>query len=309
MPSPFVDHPRKRIVRERWNTPTLRWLHERWGAKYVYLGLPGPEAHDIRLWREMIEQVFAFEVETESRGNPRENFEKLIYNLTLLDVPHTVYHGCLEDIVLWKEDLDGMEFKLDTFITLFNLDFCNAITGKVPTPDGRKCWRFEAIREMITVQRALYRVTGASRFVMLITAYDAFHRREMERFISRRDLASEIQTVVEREHAVKLPNSSLYRNTELLRLFMFDFLRAYLVGQNVKSFFLPAVRFIGRTEWSPMIHFCVVCAMESLESAHVVDEQSAGDFVGMGMVTAEDRGLTEGSPDPIALLTNSWVGR
>jgi len=159
------------------------------------------------------------------------------------------------------------------------------------------------------MQRALYRATGASKFVMFITAYDAFHRREMDRFTSKRDLASEIKAVISRERAVRTPSSSLYRNTELLRLFVFDFLRGCFVGQNIKSFFLPAVKFLGRTRFSPMIHFCVVCEMERLESAQVVDEQSAGDFVSMGMVTAKDRGLTKGSPDPTALLANSWVGR
>jgi hypothetical protein len=257
----------------------------------------------------MIEKVIAFEVTDDTGLNPRGNLERLRFNLTLLNLPHIVYHGYLEDVVLWKRDLDEQGFAPDKFITLFNLDFCNSITGKVPTPDGGKCWRFEAIRELITVQRALYRATGASKFVMLITAYDAFHRREMDRFISRRELASEVRTIVTREKAVKVPKSSLYRNTELLRVFMFDFLRAYLVGQNVKSFFLPPVKFFGKIQWSPMIHFCVVCAMEDLQSAHVVDEQSTGEFVGMGMVTAEDGGLTKGSPNPVALLKNSWVGR
>jgi hypothetical protein len=309
MPSPFEDHLRKRIVREKWNTPILEWLFNIWGAKYLYLGLPGPEAHDIKLWAKMIEKVIAFEITDDKGINPRGNFEQLISNLTLLNLPHIVYHGYLEDVVLWKQDLDEKEFTLDKFITLFNLDFCNSITGKVPTPDGRKCWRFEAIRELITVQRALYRATGASKFVMLITAYDAFHRREMDRFISKRDLAGEIRTAVKKERLVRVPDSDLYRNTELLRLFMFDFLRTYLVGQNVKSFFLPAVKFFGRTKKSPMIHFCVVCEMENLESAQVVDEQSAGDFLGMDMVTAEDRGLTKGLLDPITLLANSWIGR
>lgn len=309
MPSPFVDHPRKRIVREMWNTPTLEWLFHKWGAKYLYLGLPGPEAHDIKLWARMIEEVIAFEITDDSSNNPRENFEKLNSNLTLLNLPYTVYHGNIEDVVLWKKDLDGKEFKVDKFITLFNLDFCNPITGRIWTLNGMKCLRFEAIREIVTMQRALYRATGASRFVMFITAYDAFYRGEMDRFISRRDLANEIRTVISRERAVKVPDSSLYRNTELLRLFMFDFLRGCFVGQNVKSFFLPAVKFLGKTRYSPMIHFCVVCAMERVESAQVVDEQSAGDFVDMGMVTAGDRGLTGGLSDPTALLTNSWVGR
>ena len=309
MPNPFIDHPRKRTVREKWNTPILTWLYRKWGAKYLYLGLPGPEAHDIALWAEMIEQVIAFEITDDTQDNPRENFERLSANLTLMKLPHTVYHGNLEDVVLWKKDLDGREFKIDKFVTLFNLDFCNPITGMVQTGDSRKCLRFEAIREIVTMQRALYRATGASKFVMLITAYDAFYRREMDRFIARRDLAIDIRTSVSRERAVKLPDSNLYRNTELLRLFMFDFLRGCFAGQNIKSFFLPAVRFLGRTERSPMIHLCVVCQMERLESAQVVDEQSAGDFVSMDMITAEDRGLTKGSPNPITLLTNSWVVR
>ena len=113
----------------------------------------------------------------------------------------------------------------------------------VPAGDGRRCLRFEAIREIVTMQRALYRARGASKFVMLITAYDAFYRGEMDRFISRRDLASEVRTVVNRELPVKLRDSALYRNTELLRLFMFDFLRGCFAGQNVKSFFLPPVKF------------------------------------------------------------------
>jgi hypothetical protein len=309
MPGSFTDHHRKRIVRELWNTPILEWLFQKWGAKYLYLGLPGPEAHDIKLWAKMIENVIAFEITDDTGVNPRGNFERLISNLTLLNLPHSVYHGNIEDVILWKEDLEGREFKNDRFVTLFNLDFCNPITGMIRTRNSRKCLRFEAIREIVTMQRALFRTTGASKFVMLITAYDAFHHKEMNRFVSRRDLANEIRAVVNKEHAVKLPHSDLYRNTELLRLFIFDFLRGCFVGQNVKSFFLPTVEFLGRTRWSPMIHFCVVCSMENLESAQVVDEQSAGDFVGMKIVSVKDRGLKIGSPNPITLLTNSWVGQ
>jgi len=310
MPSPFVDHPRKRIVRERWNTPTLEWLFQKWGAKYLYLGLPGPEAHDIKLWAKMIENVIAFEITDNTGVNPRGNFERLISNLTLLNLPHSVYHGYLEDIVLWKEDLDGMEFKLDKFITLFNLDFCNAITGKVPTPTGGKCWRFEAIRELITLQRSLYRMTGEARFIMLVTARDEFHAKEMRRFIKRRTLTNEIRNAVDSILSREtLPNTEIQHNTELLRLFMFDFLRNCLVGQNVRSFFLPTVKFIGASRRSPMIHLCVICQMESVESAQVTDEQSAHEFINMGIVSAGDRGLSKGSPDPITLLKNSWVSR
>lgn len=313
MPSPFIDHPRKRIVREIWDTPILNWLFQKWGTKYLYLGLPGPEAHDIKLWADMIENVIAFEITDDTGGNPRENFERLSTNLTLLHLPHIVYHGYLEDVVLWKRDLDEKEFKIDKFVTLFNLDFCNPITGMVPTESGKRCLRFETIREIVTIQRALFRATGANKFVMLITAYDAFYLREMTRFISRRDLANEVRTVIKRERPMKLRDSGLYRNTELLRLFMFDFLRGCFAGQNIKSFFLPAVEYLGKTTRSPMIHFCIIGEMERLESAQVVDEQSAGDFVSMGTLRADKTGLTSRnsisnrSVDPVALLRHSWV--
>jgi len=310
MPGSFTDHHRKRIVREMWNTPILEWLFQRWGAKYLYLGLPGPEAHDIKLWANMIESVIAFEITDDTKDNPRETFERLRFNLTLINLPHTVYYGYLEDVVLWREDLDGREFTLNKFVTLFNLDFCNAITGKVPTKDGKKCLRFESIRELITLQRSLYRMTGEARFIILITARDEFHATEMNRFIKRRTLNSRMRNAVDiilsRE---TLPNTDIQRNTELLRLFMFDFLRNCLLGQNVKFFFLPTMKFIGTTRSSSMIHLCVICQMESLESAQVADEQNDEEFIRMGIISAGDRGLSKGSPSPITLLENSWVSR
>jgi len=310
MPSPFVDHPRKQIVRELWNTPILEWLYSRWGAKYLYLGLPGPEAHDVKLWAKMIENVIAFEVTDDIGDNPRANFERLISNLTLLNISNTVYHGYLEDVVLWKRDLDGRKFELNKFVTLFNLDFCNAITGKVPTKDGRRCLRFESIRELITLQRLLYRITGEARFVILVTALDAFHAAEMNHFIRRRTLTNGIRGAVDRIlNGGTLPHAPIQHNTELLRLFMFEFLRNCLVGQNVRSLFLPTLKFKGTSQSSPMIHLCVICQMESLESAQVTDEQSTDEFVSMGIISVGDRGLASGSPDPVVLLTNSWVGR
>ncbi len=91
---------------------------------------------------------------------------------------------------------------------------------------------------------------------------------------------------------------------------MFDFLRVYFTGQNIKSFFLPAVKFQGHTTNSPMIHFCIICEMESMELAQVVDEQCTGDFVGMGIVTADNNDLRIGRGnlvDPLAFLRNTWV--
>ena len=59
--NPF-DSPGKRAVRELWNTPLLRELYQNHGFRYRYMGLPGVDLLDVDLWKDMIEEVIAFEV-------------------------------------------------------------------------------------------------------------------------------------------------------------------------------------------------------------------------------------------------------
>jgi len=293
MPSQFKDHPRKRTVREKWDTPILNWLYEKWGTKYFYFGLPGPTIIDIKLWHEMIRRVVAFEIESESARNRRRNIEELGRNLTLLNIPYNVYCGFLEEILLDGEDRDGHKILLDELVTLFNLDFCNRISGRIDTIEGRRCKRFEALRQVVTMQRSLFRTTRSNKFVMLITARDSLHVREVKRFVSNQDLPQETEQFVSAVlNENTLPTQGYIENTELTRAFIFTFLREYLHGQNVQSIFLPPVSYIGSTERSPMIHFVVICSMETVEEAQVVDAQSAGDFLQMDIVRAGDEGLT-----------------
>jgi len=289
MPARFEDHPRKQIVRELWDSPILRWLYEQWGAKYLYFGLPGPGVVDVKLWRDMIRRVVAFEIESENANNPRRSIEELGQNLNLLGVPYSVYCGFMEEVILDGEDRDGRKLLLDELVTLFNLDFCNRISGGIETVTGVRCRRFEALREVVTMQRRLYRRTGANKFVMLITAFDSLHVREVERFI-RQDLTQEMNDFVEAVlEEDPLPPRGYVENTELAKAFVFCFLRDYLHGQNVQSVFLPPVSYMGRTQRSPMIHFVVVCSMEAEEEAQVVDRQSAGDFLSLRLLRAEER--------------------
>src|SRR4030042_4585333 len=70
MGTEFRDHPRKKTIRVQWDTPLLKILHANWHADFFYCGLPGPQAIDIKLWRDMISRVIAFEVECPN-GNRR----------------------------------------------------------------------------------------------------------------------------------------------------------------------------------------------------------------------------------------------
>ncbi len=312
----FLDHPRKRVVREQWDTPILRALYEVWGKKYFYVGLPGPAAIDIELWRDMISRVVAFEMECQHAENPRKNIISLNRKLTLLNIPSSVYCGSLEEVVIWGKDIDRKEFHLDEFVTLYNLDFCNSITGRITTADGRhRCLRFEALREIVALQRTLYRQTGAGRFVLLITAFDSFHARDMKRFLSSDDLSPDVRAhckaALGKRRLARLP--VITGQTQLLRMFVFVCLRDYFRGQNVESWFLPPVSYLGRSESSPMVHFTVICSMGEMESAQVVDRQRARDFIKRGIVQANEQGLfpevaATGS-DPVAIVRDSLASQ
>jgi len=318
MPSGFSDHPRKRIVREKWDTPVLEWLFRHWGVQYFYFGLPGPDIHDIRLWRAMIRRVLAFELESERNANPRTYVEALSRNLTLLQIPYSVYVGPMEEVVLDGQDRDGTKFSVDEFVTLFNLDFCGPITEKIATTVGHRCLRFEALRAIVTLQRALFRRTGQARFVILLTVYDSFHVKEMRRFLCNPDMAPETKQCLTRALRRRpLPNNTYTQHTELLRVFVFSCLREYLRGQNIESVFLPPVSYIGKTRNSPMMHFLIVCRMQDPQSAQADDRQCAADFHRFAAVRATDNGLevigaraTQGSVqnDPVSYLTRMQVG-
>ena len=198
MPSTFHDHHRKRIVREQWDTPTLEFLAGRWSTRYLYFGLPGPEALDVKLWKRLIQRVIAFELEDPAAANPRKKLVDLDRNLTLLGLPHAVYSGPLEEVVLEQEDRDGKPLVVDEFVTLFNLDFCNSITGKIPTQDGRKRLRFEVLREIVGFQRRLFRSTGTARFVILLAVHDSFNRDVMETFLATPDNREKTSSFVAR---------------------------------------------------------------------------------------------------------------
>ncbi len=296
MPTAFHDNPCKRVVRETWDTPVLEYLHRQWGEKFLYFGLPGPQAHDIRLWAEMIRKVFAFEDEDQRLSDPRQNIAELRRQLTLLGIQHAVFCGPLEEVVLLRKDRDGTPLSIEEFVAWFNLDFCNAITGRVTTQGGRKCLRFEALRAIIAFQRELYRATQSSRFIMLITVHDTFTVSEIRKFIASPSLSQPTAAFIERVGGLPLPRSGTRHNTGVLKAFMFTILREYLRGQNVASRFLPPVAYVGASGGSPMLHFVVVCTMQEETTAQPVDEQTVADFLRMRVLRATESGI-EGHSD------------
>ncbi len=169
----FGDSPGKRAVRELWNTPILKYLYQTYNMRFRYMGLPGVDLLDVKLWKDMIDEVIAFEIR--AKPNPddslgRRSITELRRNLQLLGIPGYAYFGSMEEVVILRTDYEGLEYKQDKFITLYNLDFCDEIGSKVDTAQaGKQLWRYEAIRQVLLDQQECYkRVGGPGLFLILL---------------------------------------------------------------------------------------------------------------------------------------------
>jgi len=244
-------------------------------------------------WRDMIGKVVAFEVECDG-ADVRKNIVALTYRLTTLQVPHHVYVGPIEEVLLRGHDYDGKPFAIDELVTLYNLDFCNSITGAITTGQGRQRLRFEALREIAALQRRLYRKCGAERFVFFITVFDGFHPGPVKQRLRDRDLPAATRQFTHRAGRFEPANRerTVYRNTDALKAFVFTCIRDYLQGQNIVSVFLPPVSYMGRTTSSPMLHFTVVCRMGRADAALATPCQSAQDFLSLATLDATEKAIT-----------------
>lgn len=276
--NPF-DTVAKRVVREQWNSPILRFLNEEHGFRYRYLGLPGVDLLDVQAWREVIEEVVAFEVparRTQSDPHGRRNIAKLRRNLRLLGIPGRAYFGPMEEVVILRRDYDGNRYDPSKVITLYNLDFCDEISSAIETEDGRRVWRFEAIRQILTDQRAAFQEYGGPGvFVVLLTIRNQIESQKLRGFLSH-GLYEDTRAYLEECGGVhSLPESGAVLGTQTwaLKAFIHNTLRQYFVAPHMSAVFFPLVHYFGtpirgrgRSIRSPMLHCMVVCHFDQREN-------------------------------------------
>jgi len=306
----FEDHPRKRTVRELWNTPLLQWLFQKWGAKFAYFGLPGPEALDVRLWESMLSHVTAFEMQT-ATADPRAKIAELNRQLTLLGLNYRVYCGPMEEVIMRGQDRDGVLLEVVQFPSLLNLDFTSGITGKVLTKSGNRCCRFEAIRDMASLLRRASAKFRKGHFVLLVTVQDAFRHEPIEKVLDEDDLPDATKAFLLGAGDPQAFEGALCRNTERLKAFIFTHFRACFRGQNITSVFLPAIAYKGLTARSPMVHVTAVCKVGDQEEPKDREPQSAREFFRLRTLCASDAAIGECThpvqgdrveTDPVAFL-------
>lgn len=277
--TPF-DSPGKRAVREMWNTPFLRVLNEELGIRYRYMGLPGVDLLDVKLWRDMIDHVIAFEVPARSSRDDQQGRRHILdlrRNLRVLGVPGHAYFGPMEEVIVLGRDYDGNRYFQDKVITLYNLDFCDEVASRISTRDqGEQIWRFEAIRHILRDQRQAFQLHGGPcYFIMLLTVRDQINSEKLRAFLSG-NLFSDTRVYLESCGGVSsLPAQGplLGTHTWALKAFIHNAIRQYLANPNISATFFPLVRYLGtpvRTRNgripSPMLHCMILCRFEDHQS-------------------------------------------
>ena len=306
--NPF-DTPGKRTVREQWNTPLLRLLNEEHGFRYRYMGLPGVDLLDVKLWRDLIDEVVAFEIRARSTRNDPEGRRRIVAlrrNLQLLGIPSQAFFGPMEEVVILRRDYDGSHYDQKKVVTLYNLDFCDELASRINTRDqGRQVLRFEAIRQILRDQQQAFQEHGEPGFfVIMLTVRDQMDSQKLRGFLSE-SLYEDTRAYLDVCGGIEsLPPEGfvLGDHTWALKAFIHNTLRQYLTNPHISAMFFPLVRYHGtpvqqgRIE-SPMLHCMVICSFDELQSPY--PSYVPGDYLScISSVTVTDEESLAWDPQP-----------
>jgi len=254
-------------------------MHEQYGVRYRYFGLPGTELGDIKLWKDMIEEVIAFELPS-STGDERSHISRLRTNLQRIGIRHVAYYGSFEEVVMMGEDLEGLPYRQDKLVTLYNLDFCDEISSLVNTQTmGEKRLRYEAIRIILSDQRRCYLNREDSQlcyFIILLTIRNQIEAERIIEYMSQKPLAETHVYFEDCANQSKIPESGPIMGTHAwaIKALLYDVLIGDFKGNNIDSLFFPILKYKGTPIVrsgtppieSPMFHWMLLCKFGSEEN-------------------------------------------
>lgn len=298
----FKDHTSKRVIREQWCKPLIKYIHEGLKCKLIYLGLPGPQAIDLLTWIEYIDKVIAFQCrdypKPSSVSQSKAKVQELEGKLRELErqgkiSTFALYDGYMEEVILKGKDTNGNHFNQDDVITIYNLDFCNGITVPLSVVDekgnSRDYYKSEVIRKLLEFQRDVSTKTQSKKYVMFLTIHSKFWFKEEERFISQTqdsDIKSYINTLS------KLTGRS--KRVRLLRAYMYQILRSFFCNCDFTPEFLPAIYYqgAGKEQENWLMHFTIIASLNKQISGIAPSLKNAQDFLNQKFMTIKNNKLT-----------------
>jgi len=295
----FRDHPSKKIIREQWCKPLIRFIHDVLGYKFIYLGLPGPQALDLISWIEYIDQVIAFICRDypnpSSKDQPEDKVIELERRLMEFErqgklTTFTVYDGYIEEVVLRGRDTNGNRFDQNDVVTIYNLDFCNGITVPLRVTDDQgnihEYYKSQAIRKLLEIQRDVSSNIKSKKFVMFLTIHSHFLDQEKSRFISQTQ-ENELKTYI------RILNS-LEKNSykaKLLKVYLYQIIKNFFTNCDFTPEFLPVIYYKGSGKNLLML-FTIIGALNKQISSIAPCLQNTQDFLIQKFLTIEDNRLT-----------------
>ena len=250
----FYDHPTKKVIREQWCKPMIKHLSEKLGYRLTYLGLPGIDAIDIKTWIEYLNKVIAFDIGDYSEPYDNEIAKRNILKLTKilneletkgqLDT-YSLYHGYIEEVVLKGMDRNRLSFNQNSFVTIYNLDFCNSLTVPLKLTDPNTgnvntFYKAEVIRKLLERQLEIAKENNGGKFIFYITVHSQFWQNEAEKLFvgGNANLYKQYLSTID-----KLDERD--RNIRLLRLYFIDFMSTHFCSNQFIPEFLPTLFYNG----------------------------------------------------------------
>jgi hypothetical protein len=312
----------KNFIRQQWNQPIIKFLSKRVDEKLVYIGLPSPEAADIKQWLEYIKSVFAFQcrdygsssIPSQSRESilKLEDFLRQLERQGKID-DYVVYDGYLEEVVLkgFDNSPNEIEFNTDRFITLYNLDFCNDIASPIEyvdkNGDTKKVYKFNAIQRLLEIQKSLSKVSN--KFIFFLTVHCSYNGAELQNFTNNPP-NDHINNYIKQYQKLKGDK----KNAEIVRLFVCHNIQKYFAASSFSYHILPVIKYQGIND-TPLLHFAVLGVHSNPTAEGVANYQSLDKIIKQKFVTInfeqfENEAILEEEQhidniDPISIFTNS----
>ncbi|WP_418514099.1 hypothetical protein [Corallibacter sp.] len=313
----------KVAIRKNWNLPLIKFLSKREEKKLIYMGLPSPQAEDIKEWIEYLESIVAFQCrnhkESSSPEQSREQVEILEEFLRTLERQnkinnYVVYDGFLEEVIIrgFDNSPQQIEFIVNNFIPLYNLDFCNKISSPIEFTDRegnlKTAYKFDAIKELLSFQRKWSKTSN--KFIFLLTVHGSFDGKELEHFLNN-PKTSENAELLKKYYQL----SGIEKNERIIKLFVVQYIKEQFESFGFTPNILPVIRYNG-LGGTPLLHFAILGSMHDTKAGITEVYQSISDIINCKFVNIDENGnFTNATfcldnemdivPDPISYLTQS----
>lgn len=318
--SDFIDHSSKRIIRNMWCKPLIKFINDKLSYKLIYMGLPSPDATDILDWIDYLEYIIAFQCRNypypSSLDQSKKLVEKLEEKLRELErikkiKSFSLYDGYIEEVVLMGRDTIGRDFSQKEFITLYNLDFCNNINSPVQVLDEdgnlHLVYKSEVIEKLIKLQNEI-KTTKPKKFIMFLTVHVGFYNGE-EVFFKRKKM-EEIESYHSKIKKIIGPEKTLL----LLRAYIFALLKKYFISFGFVPEFLPVINYRHGSKGKWLLVFTIVGTFNDNDSSAECFQQTQ-DLLNQNFLTIDKNKIVSlklknfsGRPtdiDPIKIFKSS----